>query len=316
MAIGFAQSELALHALRVLEHVVVLPRRLSLGFSAETSSDESELQRLRGVWGAALHSLDSSAYDAVFHPPNSIPPKYILRPSGVPASHSTSFEFLLIGSGAAFDEPALRAWDIASGMGLGKARRPFTIRTRQIIDFAGRPAQRKTAWSVTKASWPLPGEPETTACRLRFRTPVALNHQRKLIEEPTLKDIVAKGCRRIESLLDAERIVEWQQVKGDLIRAAEDVIAIPHFQPPLGVARYSASQRRDFPIGCIAGWLDLPAGPDATWPLLAALQWLHVGKGTNIGLGQLAVDSLNTSPQTAKARHRASSDTDSVRNGS
>jgi len=316
MAIGFAQSELVLHTLRVLEHVVVLPRHLSLCFSEETSSDESELQRLRGVWGAALHALDSSAYDAVFHPPNSIPPKYILRPSGEPTSRSTSLEFLLIGSGVAFDEPALRAWNIASGMGLGKARRPFTIRARPIIDFAGRPARRKSAWSVTKASWPLPGEPETTACRLRFQTPVALNRQHKLIEQPTLKDIVAKGCRRIESLLDADRIVAWQQSKGDLIRAAENVIAIPHFQPPLGVARYSASQRRDFPIGCIAGWLDLPAGPNATWPLLAALQWLHVGKGTNIGLGQVAVDSLNISPQAVMSRDRASSGTAFVRHRS
>ncbi|MEO8497453.1 MAG: CRISPR system precrRNA processing endoribonuclease RAMP protein Cas6 [Planctomycetota bacterium] len=293
MAIGFAQSELALRTLRVLEDLVVLPRRLSLSLSPETTPDESEMQRLRGVWGAALHELDMTAYEAVFHPSNSIPPKYILRPAGRSAEHSPSFDFILIGAGIRFDESALRAWDIASGMGLGKARRQFHVRSRSIIDAVGRPAKSKSAWPVTKACWPLPGTPETSPCTLHFQTPLALHHDRNLIEQPTLKDIVAKGCRRIESLLAADRMADWQQLKGDLIGSAADVVSIPRFQEPLGIARYSGSQRRDFPIACVAGRLDLPEGPSATWPLLAALQWVHVGKGTNIGLGRVDVSSTN-----------------------
>jgi len=305
MAIGFAHSELALHALGILEHLVVLPRRLSLAFAAETTSQDSELQRLRGVWGAALHGLDRSAYNSVFHPPESIPPKYILRSDRQSAPHAPSFEFILIGSGVSFDEQALRAWDVASGMGLGKARAPFRVQSRAIIDFAGRPSQRKGAWPVTKACWPLAGVPETTPCRLRFQTPVALNQNGKLIEQPTLKEIVAKGCRRVESFLEADRLAQWQQLKGDLIRAAEASAGVPRFDRPLGVARYSGSQRQDFPIGCVPGGLDLPQGPGATWPLLAALQWLHVGKGTNIGLGQVVVEGDSTIPRVTGQEARS-----------
>jgi hypothetical protein len=32
-----------------------------------------------------------------------------------------------------------------------------------------------------------------------------------------------------------------------------------------------------------------PAAPGELWPLLAAALWLHLGKGTTLGLGQLQV---------------------------
>lgn len=294
MAIGLAQSELALRTLHVLEDVMVLPRRLVLALSPETTSAESEMQRLRGVWGAALHGLDSDAYETVFHPADSVPPKYILRPAGRSPQQSPGFDFILTGAGIRFDEPALRAWDIASGMGLGKQRRPFHVRSRSVLDAAGRAARSSQPWPVTKACWPIPGTPETSPCSLNFLTPLALHHDQRLIEQPTLKDLVAKGCRRVESLLPAKHVAEWRQLKGDLISTAAEVVSIPRFAEPLGVARYSGSQRRDFPIPCVAGRIDLPQGPSATWPLLAALQWLHVGKGTNIGLGRVEISSTQS----------------------
>lgn len=42
----------------------------------------------------------------------------------------------------------------------------------------------------------------------------------------------------------------------------------------------------------VAGALDLPAGPGPLAPLLAAACWLHLGKGTIMGLGQLRITSL------------------------
>lgn len=42
----------------------------------------------------------------------------------------------------------------------------------------------------------------------------------------------------------------------------------------------------------MAGELHLPAGPGPLWPLLAAALWLHLGKGTIVGLGQPKVLGL------------------------
>ncbi len=42
-------------------------------------------------------------------------------------------------------------------------------------------------------------------------------------------------------------------------------------------------------MGGVTGELELPAGPGPLADLLAAAQWLHVGKGTVMGLGRIDV---------------------------
>jgi hypothetical protein len=42
----------------------------------------------------------------------------------------------------------------------------------------------------------------------------------------------------------------------------------------------------------VVGTLDLPDGPGPLSPLIAAAQWLHLGKGTVMGLGQLRIIPL------------------------
>ena len=57
---------------------------------------------------------------------------------------------------------------------------------------------------------------------------------------------------------------------------------------------FSARQGREFCVHGVCGLLDLPEGPGALWPLLAALQWIHVGKSTIVGLGQLQIETMGT----------------------
>ncbi len=310
-----AGGELASGVRHLLSQLVILPRRLTIAFAPETPREACELQRLRGVWGAALHALDLEAYGSIFHPPASRPPSYILRMADQAAQHEVAFDFFLVGAGVDYNEPALRAWDIASGMGLGKSRHPFVVRSRPALDAAGHPSQSRGGWPLSGATWPLAGPPATAACRITFQTPVALYQDRKVIQRPTLKQLVAKACRRVESFLAAEAADQWRQLKGDLIQAADEVTAAPRFGQPLGVARYSGSQRRDFPIACVPGGLDLPHGPGPLWPLLAALQWLHVGKGTNIGLGQVVVEPLPNSQENSRFVDEVSLDHDPWRTG-
>ena len=60
----------------------------------------------------------------------------------------------------------------------------------------------------------------------------------------------------------------------------------------LDLHRYSGRQRAELELRGVAGYLDLPYGPGEVWPQLAAAQWLHLGKGTVMGLGQLIVQPL------------------------
>ena len=58
-------------------------------------------------------------------------------------------------------------------------------------------------------------------------------------------------------------------------------------------------QESELDLHGVAGSLELPRGPGELWPLLAAAQWLHLGKGTIMGLGQLIVEMPDDERQTA-----------------
>jgi hypothetical protein len=57
----------------------------------------------------------------------------------------------------------------------------------------------------------------------------------------------------------------------------------------LDLVRYSGSQKAEVELRGVAGSLALPAGPGPLSPLLAAAAWIHIGKGTVMGLGQLKI---------------------------
>ena len=146
---------------------------------------------------------------------------------------------------------------------------------------------------MADAAWPWPDDPETTPCRLLFPTPLSLLRQGKLIQAPTLKDLVVRAGWRIESLLPARHRDAWCERRGAAIEIASRIPARPWQGYRLDLQRYSARQGREFQVHGVCGCLDLPEGPGPLWPLLAALQWIHVGKSTIVGLGQLQVVKSN-----------------------
>ncbi|HID23178.1 MAG TPA: CRISPR system precrRNA processing endoribonuclease RAMP protein Cas6, partial [Planctomycetaceae bacterium] len=58
----------------------------------------------------------------------------------------------------------------------------------------------------------------------------------------------------------------------------------------LDLLRYSARQKRELELHGVSGHFDLPDGPGSLWPLLLAAHWLHVGKGTVMGLGEIRIE--------------------------
>ena len=167
-------------------------------------------------------------------------------------------------------------------------------RASRIIDMRGLQPDgtvvpRPRPWRLSEAACPL-SDPERTPCRLVFCTPLSLQRQGKLIECPTLKDVVVRAGWRIEAFLPPSQRTAWREARSGAIELAANIRA-EHWQGQrLDLQRYSGRQEREFCVQGVCGWLSLPEGPGPLWPLLAALQWLHVGKSTIVGLGQLQIE--------------------------
>lgn len=286
----FAMSRALIAAVpRFLEAVRILPRRLLI----DTPNVAATVPMLRGVWGAALHDLAPRSYEAVFDPPvpNAVP-LYLTRPAPPTTETQTALDWFLLGSALAHDEPLRRAWDIASGRGLGKERLPFYV--RRFLDLApdGNPGAAGS-WTLAAAVWPLaPSEP----CLLLFPAPLRILHRKHLIEAPTLVDLTMATARRVLKFLPDDLQGIWEALTPELVELAAQQPAGTWQGRRLDLHRYSGRQRAEIDLPGVSGELELPAGPGPLAPLLAAAQWLHLGKGTVFGLGQLIVQAVGTGP--------------------
>jgi hypothetical protein len=278
-----------------LRAITVLPRRMRL----ETPSVQATASMLRGVWGAALHDLSPVAYRDVFEARrdhgDQRPQGYVIRLATLNSSLGIAFEWILIGDAIHYDEVLRRAWDIASKMSLGSRRRQFYIREAFVLGPKGS-ANNPEPWTLdhVKWSWPNIGQP----CRLSFPVPLRiLRYDRsakrdRLIQEPTPSDLIVAACRRLRGYIPANRWPEWDALTQQALAVSRQFPASPWHGNRLDFHRYSERQLADQELRGVSGWLDLPNGPGELWPLFAAAQWLHLGKGTTMGLGQIVIQSI------------------------
>jgi hypothetical protein len=265
----------------LLGHVLVWPRRLLL----QTPEVEATVPMLRGVWGCALHDLSPATYARVFDPTAPAVPGYLLRPAPYDPHTAPALDWLLFGDAVGEDIVLRRAWDIASGRGLGKSRQPFLVRRYLDLGPDGRPAERLGPWPLSVAVWP---EGPQVGCRLHLRAPLRLLRQGRLIERPTVADVVVAAHRRVAAWLPAEDQAAWRALHGPLLEQARQLPAVWEGRR-LDLHRYSARQEAEIDLHGVSGVLTLPEGPGGLAPLLAAACWLHLGKGTVFGLGQMEV---------------------------
>jgi hypothetical protein len=283
-------GELAEALRSALGGVVVCPRRLSL----ETPGVRATVPMVRGVWGAALRGLDMSAYKAVFEglgPSSARTPGYVLRSAAVDASDAPAVEWLLYGGALAYDAVLLRAWDVASGMGLGPRRVRFGLRGVCPLGPGGErlaPSRGGLAWGLDQAAGAWGDAGGAMPCRLRFRVPLRLMRGGRLNERPSLADVVVGLLRRLAAL--GGRVPGALQ-EACLACAGATTTGVWEGER-LDLVRYSGRQRREVELRGVAGHLDLPRGAGPLWPLLSAGLWMHLGKGTAVGMGQLALEPL------------------------
>ena len=264
------------------QHLEVLLSRVQIQawqLMLDTPEVRATAPMLRGVWGRALRHLDEEAYQQVFVGDvlgHRRIPRYILRPAPPDPAIAPAVEWILLGVDEELEEVLWRAWDVASGMGLGPERTPFRIRERRSL-------------SAGQSDWPLPGDPATTPCRLQFPTSVRLLRRGKLLAAPALEDVATAAVRRIASLAG----IASGEAYRDLMRAVkQQAAATPAASwrgERLDFVRWSSTQQRELNLRGVTGELDLPTGPGPLWPLLAATCWTHIGKGAVFGLGQLCI---------------------------
>jgi len=263
---------------------------------------------LRGVWGAALHDLDQETWIRVFRGGDGPlqTPRYVIRPASPDPGDAPALDWLLLGEASADDSVLLRAWHEAAARGLGPARRRFRIRRLRTYQPDGSLLDSPLAhasWTLAHAAWPLsPAEP----CSLRFAAPLRLLRRKRLISEPTLTDVVVATIRRLRALLPEE-------LRSELARLRQHVLGLSRTTASswtghrLDLRRWSGRQHAELQLRGVAGELTLPDGAGPLAPLLAAAQWLHVGKGTTVGLGQFTVTAARLRADTATSNRPESS---------
>lgn len=262
----------------------------------QTPGVQASVPMLRGVYGAALREIAPAVYDRVFDGGESQSPRYLLRPASRDARPAPAVEFLLFGHPGPEDDAALwAAWDRASAMGLGPERRAFRIASAVPLAWDGtplRPGRDQPGFTTDRLPWPLDGP--DAACRLDFPAPLRLIHQRRLVTQPAPPDLAIAALRRIQALAaphpDAEAL--WND-RRDWIDLARSIPAGPWRGRRLDLARYSGSQRSEVVLRGVAGSLPFPSGLGPLTPLLLASEWLHLGKGTVMGLGQVRIVAID-----------------------
>ncbi len=279
-----------------LEQVWILPRRMQL----DTGRVYATVPMLRGVWGRAMREHFPELYSRVFHVPSrpgpvAQGPPYLLRPAPPDADWAPAVEWILIGKAIDCLGRLLQCWQRAGSYGLGSKREPFRIVRQGTLRPDGAVSDDPRPWSLAQAVWPCASA--ATPCRLELVSPLRLRHRSRLVERPTLVDLVASLVRRLGGMLPERYQPLWLEMGQLMLRRAEELPARSGPWHRQHLVRYSAAQKQEVELYGVVGTITLPEGAQQLTPLLAAAQWVHVGKATVFGLGQLEVHPLDRPPR-------------------
>ena len=99
-------------------------------------------------------------------------------------------------------------------------------------------------------------------------------------------------ARRIVPFLAQKALEDLESVHEEILQTARSTPVIGWRGKRQDLYRYSGRQKTELEFRGVTGHLDLPKGPGSLFPLLAAAQWLHLGKATTVGLGKLTIEQL------------------------
>lgn len=232
--------------------------------------------------------------------PDTPPAAYIIRQPD-PAKPEW-FEWILFGDAIEFDQTLLRAWDIASGMGLGRMRHRFSLLSMAAILPNYTMTEQAVNWTLDRCVDPdLIDDFLHRPCQLRFPDTIRLMRRLpgqpkpSLIREPDFPDLVVGLCRRINLLLPAARRPSWEPIAAQCLDLARQTPATPWKGTTRTLHRYSARQQQEISLRGVAGTIQLPEGPGPLLPLICAGAWTHLGKAVTMGLGRMLIGPVEQS---------------------
>lgn len=247
-------------------------------------------------------------YPAAPHPYAIVPPT-LERDSELPANAPFSLNLRLFGEGRRYLAYLVAAWKRAGTLGLGRQQGRF--RLRQVV-------QRKTLggeqWTTIQQSEarllqtltttlpPLPPLPQQV--RLQLLSPLRVMRQGHLVtpEQFHFADLFHPLLRRLSMLCyfhtRTPLEVDFRQL-NDLALQVPLYASALEWHPWV---RYSNTQKQRIAMDGLTGSLLLEGEAlGELWPYLWVGQWLGVGKGTVMGLGQYRITPLEAAGSSADA---------------
>ncbi|NLO80567.1 MAG: CRISPR system precrRNA processing endoribonuclease RAMP protein Cas6 [Xanthomonadaceae bacterium] len=216
---------------------------------------------------------------------NELPQPYVLSPVGrQPDERSALLDVILIGRAA-------RRWrevlDAAAALRLG--RQPLRLVEATPLPISGELPSRPG-----EAAVPQP-PPAPKRVRVHLLHPLRLRRENRYLgpQDFDFRTFFTTLCRRIsmlraqeDDLAPLEADYRWLAERAQAVHVADACLRWVEWK------RYSARQQREIPMGGIVGVFTAAGDLEPLWSWLWAGQWLHVGKGTVMGLGRYRLEAL------------------------
>jgi len=261
-----------------------------------TGTVRATVPMLRGVWGATLKTFEPVVYRAFFEGYRSQNtsekgkfrlPLYILRPAPPNPNFAPAIELILLGTACRHVPVALTAFRQAVENGLGKRRETCGIEEIREI-YPIETLTEKTAISDLSISTHkfMQHIPRNHPLELDFNVPLRLLRRKQLIKSPSFTDIIVAALERFHAL---SCINLSKDFKNQIINATHSTSTSEWIGQRQDLVRWSGRQETLLELRGVVGSLNLRNGAGPCRPLLAASEWMHIGKGTVFGLGKLDV---------------------------
>jgi hypothetical protein len=228
------------------------------------------------------------------------PHPFLLEPPSSPEKDVHQLGLTLIGRGNVHLPYLIYALQRAGEQGLGKGRTPMML-----IDVWQAESAEADTWvpiyepgGVLKASPPsipnIPGAP--SAARLRFETPLRLQHDEHLVTPETFhfSHLFGPLLRRISMLTYFHTDTPLETDFAALMEQARQVEAAEVKLAWKDWTRYSSRQKAEMQMGGLVGEMVIEFETGSPfWPYLSLGQWVHAGKATSMGLGRYTIQSAS-----------------------
>ena len=224
---------------------------------------------------------------------------YVIEPMAIGCKNIAqgdcfSFHHLLFGTAVEKLSYVLLAWSKASNMGFTKERtQARLIHVHQVFadgsetllyDFENEDAET----AVADPDFSLPDERETTAIRVRLKTPLRIQHHGHPVpaEKLTARDFLTALIRRQQTLAK-QHIPDFPPIDfHDLRPNIENTVLMDADLHWFDWARYSSRQKTKIALGGIMGEFTLKGDLTKLSPYLIAGKYFHIGKSVVLGMGQ------------------------------